>query len=115
MGGAVFGADAPATGLAVKDGRILAVGLDDELTRLRGAGTEVVELGGRLLAPGFQDAHIHAVMGGVELGQCDLTGTTDQDEYLRRIAAYAQDHPDDEWIVGGRWPMESFECAVPPR
>src|SRR3954453_19898761 len=92
VGGVVFGADSPATGVAVKDGRILAVGADDDLADLKGPATEVVDLGGRLLLPGFQDAHIHAVMGGVELGQCDLTGTTDRDEYLRRVAAYANAH-----------------------
>jgi predicted amidohydrolase YtcJ len=54
-------------------------------------------------------------MGGVELGQCDLTGTTDPDEYLRRIAAYAEQHPAAEWIVGGGWSMESFPGGVPDK
>src|SRR5690349_11701756 len=103
-GGSVFTGDDDrgATALAVRAGRIIAVGGDD-VRDLAGAGTETVELDGRLLIPGFQDAHIHAVMGGVELGQCDLTGTTDLDEYLRRVADYAGDHPDAEWIVGGGW------------
>ncbi|GAA0520517.1 amidohydrolase [Paractinoplanes deccanensis] len=96
--------------LAVADGRIVGDTAD-----LRGPKTEVVDLRGRLLIPGFQDAHIHAVMGGVELGQCDLTGTVDRDEYLRRIRRYADDHPDAEWIVGGGWSMESFENGVPDR
>ncbi|GAB2602861.1 hypothetical protein Aab01nite_85270 [Paractinoplanes abujensis] len=102
------------SGLAVKDGRILAVG-GDELRDLVGAGTEVVDLGGRLLLPGFQDAHIHAVMGGVELGQCDLTGTTDPEEYLRRVRDYAAANPRAEWILGGGWSMESFENGIPDR
>jgi hypothetical protein len=115
-GGAIFGdSTAPtgkATALAVKDGRIFAVG-DDKLNELRGPKTEVVDLRGRLLLPGFQDAHIHAVMGGVELGQCSLAGTTDLQEYLRRIQRYASDHPQAEWITGGGWSMESFEGGVP--
>ncbi|WP_307834796.1 amidohydrolase [Paractinoplanes lichenicola] len=98
----------------MKDGRILTVG-GEELRELIGAGTEVVELGGRLLIPGFQDAHIHAVMGGVELGQCDLTGTTDRDEYLRRVRDYATANPRAEWILGGGWSMESFENGIPDR
>ena len=102
------------TALAVRDGRILAVG-GAEVRDTAGPATEVVELRGRRLLPGFQDAHIHAVMGGVELGQCDLTGTTDLDEYLRRIAAYATGHPDAAWIVGGGWSMESFPGGVPHR
>ncbi|MBM2623847.1 amidohydrolase [Actinoplanes sp. LDG1-06] len=100
--------------LAVKDGRVLAVG-GDELRTYVGGRTEVVELGGRLLIPGFQDAHIHAVMGGVELGQCDLTGTTDVEEYLRRLRRYADDNPGAEWILGGGWSMESFENGIPDR
>jgi predicted amidohydrolase YtcJ len=103
-----------ATALAVRDGRILAVG-GEEVRQLIGPSTEVVELRGRLLLAGFQDAHIHAVMGGVELGQCDLTGTADLAEYLRRIRAYATAHPRDEWIVGGGWSMESFPGGVPDR
>jgi predicted amidohydrolase YtcJ len=103
------------TALAVKDGRIQAIGTDDDVLDLRGARTEVVDLGGRMLIPGFQDAHIHAVMGGVELGQCDLTGTTELSEYLERIHTYATAHPDADWIVGGGWSMESFDGGVPHR
>ena len=112
-GGPLFGAGR-ADALAVRGGRILAVGGDD-VRELAGPATEVVDLRGRLLLPGFQDAHIHAVMGGVELGQCDLTGTTELAEYLRRIRAYAAAHPDAEWIVGSGWSMESFPGGVPTR
>jgi predicted amidohydrolase YtcJ len=112
-GGPLFDGAPGADTLAVRDGRILAIGRADELRDLAGPRTEVVELGGRLLLPGFQDAHVHAVMGGVELGQCDLTGTTDLGEYLRRIRAYVQVNPGAEWIVGGGWSMESFAGGVP--
>ena len=115
-GGHVFHEDGQRhSELAVADGRILAVGGRGDLRDLVGTRTEVVPLDGRLLLPGFQDAHIHAVMGGVELGQCDLTGTTDRNEYLRRIREYAAAHPGAEWIVGGGWSMESFENGVPDR
>ncbi|MEO3786778.1 amidohydrolase [Actinocorallia sp. B10E7] len=103
-----------ATCLAVRDGRIAAVG-HDEVKELIGPRTEVVDLRGRPLLPGFQDAHIHAVAGGVELGQCDLTGTTDRREYLRRVRAYADAHPEREWIIGSGWSMESFDGGVPTR
>ncbi|MFI6078970.1 amidohydrolase [Actinoplanes sp. NPDC051343] len=99
--------------VAVRDGRVVAVGPD--LAGLAGPATERIDLAGRLLIPGFQDAHIHAVMAGVELGQCDLTGTVDRDEYRRRIRAYADAHPEAEWITGGGWSMESFENGVPDR
>jgi predicted amidohydrolase YtcJ len=110
----VDGARSRAGSVAVTAGRITAVG-QGEVRELIGPGTEVVDLAGRLLLPGFQDAHIHAVYGGVELGECDLTGTTDPDEYRRRIRAYAEAHPEREWITGGGWSMESFPGGTPTR
>ncbi|MFG3547668.1 amidohydrolase [Streptomyces sp. NPDC047725] len=104
-----------ASALAVTGERITAVGGDDEVRALAGPDTVVVDLAGRALLPGFQDAHVHAVFGGLELGTCDLTGTTDPDEYLRRIAAYAAAHPDRPWITGGGWSMESFPGGMPDR
>ncbi|MFC9490054.1 amidohydrolase, partial [Streptomyces hydrogenans] len=80
-----------------------------------GPGTEVVDLAGKLLLPGFQDSHIHAVGGGSELAECDLTESVDVAEYLERIRAYAEAHPDREWITGGGWSMESFEGGMPTR
>ncbi|MBT2442005.1 amidohydrolase [Streptomyces sp. ISL-36] len=115
--GPVFTADPArtrATSLAVVGERIAAVG-HDEVRELVGPRTEVVDLAGRMLIPGFQDAHIHAVFGGIELGECDLSGTTGRDEYLRRIAAFAEAHPDCPWITGSGWSMESFEGGLPHR
>src|SRR4051812_40060342 len=114
-GGPLFLGKSARTGtLAVRGARIAAVG-GDEVLDLAGPRTEVVDLRGRLLLPGFQDAHVHAVMGGVELGQCDLTGTTDPGEYAARIHAYALAHPHTEWITGSGWSMESFPGGVPGR
>ncbi|MGW5421684.1 amidohydrolase [Streptomyces sp. NPDC003943] len=116
-GGPVFTGDPArtrATSLAVTGERITAVG-HDEVRELIGPSTEVVDLAGRLLIPGFQDSHIHAVYGGVELAECDLSGTTGVDDYRRIIAGFAAAHPDHEWITGGGWSMESFEGGLPTR
>ncbi|MGW6482978.1 amidohydrolase [Streptomyces sp. NPDC055059] len=101
-----------ATSVAVRGERIVAVG-HDEVRELVGPATEVVDLKGKLLIPGFQDAHAHPVGGGLELGQCDLSGATTLDEYRSRISAYAQAHPDTEWITGGGWSMEAFPGGLP--
>ncbi|MEV7185603.1 amidohydrolase [Kitasatospora sp. NPDC093102] len=103
-----------ASGLAVVGERIAAVG-HDEVRELIGPKTEVVDLTGKLLLPGFQDAHIHAVFGGAELAACDLTGTVGVADYLARIRAYAEAHPEQEWITGSGWSMESFEGGLPTR
>ncbi|MER7954654.1 amidohydrolase [Streptomyces sp. NPDC096030] len=103
-----------ASSLAVTGGRITAVG-HDEVRELIGPGTDVVDLRGKLLLPGFQDAHVHAVFAGTELAECDLTGTVGVEDYLTRIREFAEAHPDRPWITGGGWSMESFEGGLPTR
>jgi predicted amidohydrolase YtcJ len=101
-----------ATTVAVRDGRIVAVG-HDEVRELIGPRTEVVDLAGKLLLPGFQDAHVHPQGAGLELGLCHLAGTVDPAEYLRRIRTYADRNPDAEWITGGGWSLEAFPGGAP--
>jgi predicted amidohydrolase YtcJ len=99
--------------VAVRDGRVVALG--QAARALAGAGTEIVDLRGRLLVPGFQDAHVHPVFGGLELSQCDLTGAPDPAGYLDRVRGYARAHPDEEWVVGAGWAMAAFPGGTPTR
>ncbi|MEE1806276.1 amidohydrolase [Streptomyces sp. BE133] len=103
-----------ASSLAVTGERITAVG-HDEVRELIGPNTEVIDLQGKLLLPGFQDSHIHAVFGGMEMAECDLTGTVGVEDYLTLIRSYADAHPDRSWITGGGWSMESFDGGLPTR
>ncbi|GGW95444.1 amidohydrolase [Streptomyces chartreusis] len=103
-----------ATAVAVTGDRITAVGRE-EVHNLAGPRTEVVDLAGRLLLPGFQDAHVHPVPAGLELTQCDLTGTRTADDTLAAVRAYADAHPEREWITGGGWSMEAFEGGTPTK
>jgi len=103
-----------ATAVAVTGDRITAVG-HAEVRDLAGPGTQVVDLAGRLLLPGFQDAHVHPVPAGLELTQCDLTGTKTAQDTLAAVRAYAEAHPEREWITGGGWSMEAFEGGTPTR
>lgn len=100
--------------MAVTGDRITAVGRE-EVHDLAGPRTEVVDLAGRLLLPGFQDAHVHPVPAGLELTQCDLTGAKTADETLAAVRAYADAHPEREWITGGGWSMEAFEGGTPTK
>jgi predicted amidohydrolase YtcJ len=114
-GGPVFTADAVrsrATSVAVSGGRIVAVGGDD-VADFAGPRTEVVDLAGKMLVPGFQDAHVHPVSGGLDLLRCDLSTGATEDDYLRLVAAYARSHPDEEWILGGGWSMSAFPGGTP--
>jgi hypothetical protein len=115
--GAGIGAEdgPPATAVAVRGGRIVAVGSDDEIRDLAGSQAETVSLGGRPLLPGFQDAHVHPAFAGITMLRCDLDGAEDLDGALARIRAYAQAHPDREWIDGSGWRMEWFPGGTPSR
>ena len=62
-----------ASSVAVSQGQIVAIGTDVEVGELIGSGTEVVDLGGRLLVPGFQDAHVHPPSSGFEMLHCNLS------------------------------------------
>ncbi|MFB7745532.1 MULTISPECIES: amidohydrolase [unclassified Streptomyces] len=116
-GGPVLTLDAArsrATTVAVTGDRITAVG-HDEVRELIGPKTQVVDLAGKLLIPGFQDAHVHPVSAGIELARCDLTGLRTATETLDAVRAYADAHPEQEWITGGGWSMEAFEGGSPTR
>lgn len=116
-GGPVHTTDAArtrATTVAVTGDRITAVG-HDEVRELIGPRTEVVDLAGRLLLPGFQDAHVHPVTAGLELAQCNLTDAGDATATIAAVRAYADANPAREWITGGGWSMDAFEGGAPTR
>lgn len=114
-GGPVFTANtvrSRARTVAVRGGQIIAVGGDD-VRDLVGPATEVVDLAGRLLVPGFQDAHAHPVWGGLDMLRCDLAHYGTASEYLAVIGEFAASHPDDEWVLGGGWQMSAFPGGTP--
>ncbi|MET8131714.1 amidohydrolase [Streptomyces sp. NPDC005251] len=114
-GGPVFTPEGrAATAVAVTGERITAVG-NAEVHELIGPDTEVVDLAGRLLLPGFQDAHVHPVPAGLELTQCDLTGAKTAKDTVAAVRGYADAHPEREWITGGGWSMEAFAGGTPTK
>ena len=72
-------------------------------------------LRGRPLLPGFQDAHVHPVFAGLTMLRCDLADAAGQADALGRIRAYADAHPDREWISGSGWRMEWFPGGTPAK
>lgn len=114
-----------AEALAVRDGRVLAVGSEADIRALAGAETRMVDAGGRLVLPGFQDTHIHLQDSGQDYGQnADLTGATtveDLQEALRSFAAKSN----SAWVNGVGWYTGIFtdqnldrhvlDAAVPDR
>ncbi|TWP36623.1 amidohydrolase [Leekyejoonella antrihumi] len=117
-GGVVYTAtaiDSRPQAVAVRAGRIVAVGTDAQLGALVGARTEVVDLRGRLLLPGFQDAHVHPVEGGMTRKQCDLHELDTGTEYLDAIGNYARLRPAGQWVLGGGWSMDAFPGGIPDK
>ena len=86
--------------VAVRDGRVVRVGSDYEIEFLAGVETDVVDLGGRHLLPGFVDAHTHMDLLGRRLVEVDLTGAESPGECLERLRNAGAEHRDDEWILG---------------
>ena len=118
VNGAVYTVDATRSwtqAVAVRDGRIALVGTDADVRLAVGPGTEVIDLAGRMLVPGFQDAHVHPVSSGIDMLQCDLHDLDSKDGYLAAIAAYAEANPDEPWILGGGWSMDVFPRGCPSK
>ncbi len=116
LGGGVYTVDADrswAQAVAIAGGRISAVGTDDQVRDHIGPRTEVVDLTGRMLLPGFQDAHVHPVWAGLDMLRCDLSDLSTAEEYLAAIGAYAEAHRDRPWILGGGWSMDAFPAGTP--
>jgi hypothetical protein len=103
-----------AQAVAVIGDRIVAVGTDAEIAEWRGPQTKVIDAKGRRVTPGFNDAHVHFVDGGLGLENIDLKNTTSQKEFAKLIAERAQKTPENEWILGGNWDDQQWTPAVLP-
>jgi predicted amidohydrolase YtcJ len=94
---------AEAEAVAISGERIVAVGSRDEIQDLVGPSTEVIELAEGLVLPGFNDSHIHLLSGGLTLFEVDLFDALSLVEIQERIRTFAEENPDDEWIIGAGW------------
>jgi predicted amidohydrolase YtcJ len=100
--------------VAVRGGRIVHAGGDSLPAGLVGRETEVVDLAGEMLLPGFQDGHVHLLLGGVELGECTLFTLETAAAVLDPIAACAKARPDG-WLRGVGWELPVFPNANPSK
>ncbi|HJR93153.1 MAG TPA: amidohydrolase [Acidimicrobiia bacterium] len=115
VNGKVFVGDAArswARAVAVEGGRIVAVGNEAEVGYFS-AGADLVDLEGRLLTPGFTDAHVHPHHGGEKLLGCNLLDAPDREAAMAIVADYVATHPGDDWVKGGGWSQDWFPNACP--
>jgi predicted amidohydrolase YtcJ len=103
-----------AQAVAVIGDRIMAVGSNAEVEVLRGTATKVIDARGKLLLPGFNDAHVHFVVSGSRLDQIQLSDAASVEEFTRRIAERAKTTPKGEWIEGGDWDETKWTPAKLP-
>jgi predicted amidohydrolase YtcJ len=100
--------------IAVRADRIDAVGPNEEILKLKGANTVVVELGGKFVMPGFNDAHTHLAAGGFEKLTVNLVGAKSLDEFRERIRAKVEKAEPNAWIVGGGWDETLWPVKATP-
>jgi hypothetical protein len=103
-----------AESVAVLGDRIVAVGSDQEVGDWRGPDTRLIEARGRLVLPGFNDAHVHFVSGGLQLDGVDLRDAATRQEFARRIAGRAASLPGGEWVTGGDWDEQRWDPPILP-
>jgi predicted amidohydrolase YtcJ len=111
----VDGARTWAEAVAVRGDEIVYVGANKGAARYAGPDTRVVNLRGKMVLPGFQDAHLHPLWAGVEQMYCVLNDLPTREDYYRAVAEYAASHPKEKWIRGGGWAMSLFPGGIPTR
>jgi len=99
--------------LAVRETRILALGTSEEMRKRAETGTEIVDLKGRFMAPGFDDAHLHFMSGSLDLDALSLDDARTVEELQWRIGAWAKANPDRPWVAGRGWVYSAFAGGLP--
>jgi predicted amidohydrolase YtcJ len=103
-----------AEAIAIVGNRIVAVGSDSLLRETAGPKTHIIDAGGRLVVPGFNDAHVHFLSGGFQLSQVNLRDADTPAEFTRRIAEFAEKVQSDRWMTGGDWDHERWPGSPLP-
>jgi len=117
-GAAIYTVDRARTwaeAVAIRGDEILYVGGNKGAARYVGPRTRVVNLAGKMVLPGFQDAHLHPLWAGVEQLHCALYDVPTREAYARAVADCAARHPEEEWIQGAGWDMGFFPGGIPTR
>src|SRR5204862_1264354 len=103
-----------AEAIAIRGDKILKVGSNRDIKRLRRPHTLSLDAHGATVLPGFNDSHAHLLSGGLSLARLDLVNAKSLDAIKDGIRAYAETHPDHAWILGRGWYYEPFS-GLPTR
>jgi predicted amidohydrolase YtcJ len=103
-----------AEAIAIRKGKIVAVGSALEVEKFRGIGTRRIDAGGKLVLPGFTDCHIHFLDGSFSLGRVNLEGAANVVDIQKRLREYVAKHPGDGWLLGRGWDYAMFAPETLP-
>ena len=107
--------EALAEAVAVRGNKVVRVGSTREIQRLRRKQTTVIDAKGGAVVPGFNDAHVHFISGGLSLDQVTLLDATTLDQVKDTIRGWAVAHPEREWVIGRGWYYQPFQGGLPTR
>jgi predicted amidohydrolase YtcJ len=106
-------ANAWAEAIAIKGNQIVYVGKDYE--SFKGSMTDMIDLGGKLMLPGFIDNHTHFLSGGYNLSSVDLRKAKTKEEFISILRDFCQTQKNDRWVLGGDWDHEVWSGELPSR
>lgn len=118
VNGSVYTMDASrrwAQAIAISNGRIAFVGTDQDAVKYAGPLSNIINLKGKLVLPGFIDSHIHPIDGALEEAGCYLADLENPETIKKTIKEFAKEHPDDKWIQGSGWALPAFGPKGPEK
>ncbi|KDO53579.1 hypothetical protein CISIN_1g008063mg [Citrus sinensis] len=102
-----------ADSMAIKNGRIVSVGNYSAVQQLAADGTNVLNLQGKVVVPGFIDSHVHFIPGGLQMARVKLRGVSHKDEFVRRVKEAVKNSKKGSWILGGGWNNDLWGGDLP--
>lgn len=103
-----------AEAVVIKEGNIIFVGNDHDALQYEDSNSQIKDLQGKMLLPGFHDIHVHPVHGGVTYLQCNLSEIRGLENLLIKIQSCADNNPNSEWLLGGGWAVDNFAADALP-
>lgn len=104
-----------AQAMAIKGDSILAIGSFEDVTKFKSDLTEVIDVEGNFISPGFIDCHVHLLMGGNSLQSVQLRDANTKDKFIQRIASFSKDLKPNQWIVEGNWDHTLWGGELPSK
>ncbi len=109
------GSEAMAEAVAIRGNKVVRVGSNRDIQRLRRAQTTIIDARGGAVMPGFNDAHAHFISGGLSLDQINLLDATTLDQIKDTVRIWSEAHPERAWITGRGWYYQPFSGSLPTR